>query len=281
LILEHEIPNGSRLYFGKSANLKRQIEAQASAILLDAGFEEIITPNFAYDQYQSIDNKRDLISINDIDNNSLTLRADSTLDVVRLITKRLGRSVDHKKWFYIQPVFTYPTNEHYQIGAEVIDEEDCTALLNRLVAVVTVFDIKPVLSISNIKIPKILSQEFGIPLDNFKSSNISKVLSDNNEWLKDLVYIQNIEDISDELLSKVPNSIKEELVKMKDVANGVDYDNIVIAPLYYSKMKYYDSLYFRMFNNNSVIVRGGTYFDDGLISSGFAIYTDNLIEEII
>jgi histidyl-tRNA synthetase len=123
LILEHEIPNGSRLYFGQSANLKRDIEAKASAILLKQDFEEILTPSFSYDQHQSINDKKELISINDVDNNSLTLRADSTLDVVRLITKRVGRSVDHKKWFYIQPIFTYPTTETYQIGAEIIGQK--------------------------------------------------------------------------------------------------------------------------------------------------------------
>ena len=30
---EHEIPNGSKLYFGKSADVKRDIESVASAIL--------------------------------------------------------------------------------------------------------------------------------------------------------------------------------------------------------------------------------------------------------
>ena len=44
MIEEHEIPKGSRLYFGKSAKLKREIEAVASELLDSSGFEEIVTP---------------------------------------------------------------------------------------------------------------------------------------------------------------------------------------------------------------------------------------------
>lgn len=43
---EHEIPNGSKLYFGKSANVKRDIESVASAILKQYKFDEIVTPFF-------------------------------------------------------------------------------------------------------------------------------------------------------------------------------------------------------------------------------------------
>ncbi len=43
MILEHEIPSGSKLYFGNSAKIKREIEKVASDIL-SKGFEEIVTP---------------------------------------------------------------------------------------------------------------------------------------------------------------------------------------------------------------------------------------------
>ena len=45
-VYEHEIPNGSKLYFAKSAKLKRKIEQKASEILEDEGFSEIVTPFF-------------------------------------------------------------------------------------------------------------------------------------------------------------------------------------------------------------------------------------------
>jgi len=35
MILEHEIPNGSRLYFGKTAKKKRELENKVSQILFD------------------------------------------------------------------------------------------------------------------------------------------------------------------------------------------------------------------------------------------------------
>eukprot|EP01156_Anaeramoeba_ignava_P001592 Anaeramoba_ignava/a1617_5.p1 GENE.a1617_5~~a1617_5.p1 ORF type:complete len:127 (-),score=2.85 a1617_5:94-474(-) len=120
MIFEHEIPKGSRLYFGKAAKAKRELEYKISTLLDNRGFEEVVTPNFSYSQHQSIANERKLIKFSDEKNEQVSLRADSTLDVVRIITKRLGRTTDHKKWFYVQPIFTYPSSEDYQIGCEWI-----------------------------------------------------------------------------------------------------------------------------------------------------------------
>ena len=57
MIYEHEIPTGSKLYFGESAKLKRRLEHVASELLYEAGFEEIVTPFFSYHQHQHIDEK--------------------------------------------------------------------------------------------------------------------------------------------------------------------------------------------------------------------------------
>jgi len=46
MIFEHEIPTGSKLYFGESAKIKRNIESIASEMLSQRGFEEIVTPLF-------------------------------------------------------------------------------------------------------------------------------------------------------------------------------------------------------------------------------------------
>ncbi len=97
MIFEHEIPKGSRLYFGKTAKMKRDLENKVSEVLYSNGFEEVVTPNFSYSQHQSIENDRKLISIFGEQNEQVALRADSTLDVVRIITKRLGRTTSHKK----------------------------------------------------------------------------------------------------------------------------------------------------------------------------------------
>ncbi len=121
MIFEHEIPSGSKLYFGESAKVKRDIEYVASETLDNLGFEEIVTPLFSYHQHESFDDKKPLVRLNDEENHEVTLRADSTADVVRIVTKRLGRSTESKKWFYIQPTVSFPTKEQYQIGAEMID----------------------------------------------------------------------------------------------------------------------------------------------------------------
>ena len=89
MIFEHEIPTGSKLYFGRLAKAKRELENKASEFFYGAGFEEIVTPNFSYSGHQSIDTDRDLITLSDETNNTVALRADSTLDVVKDYHKKI------------------------------------------------------------------------------------------------------------------------------------------------------------------------------------------------
>ena len=133
MVQDHEIPKGARLYFGQTAKIKRDIEKIASEILYAEGFEEIATPLFSYHQHKFIEDEKVLIRLSDDKNRELSIRADSTIDVVRLITNRLGRSTEHKKWFYIQPVYRYPTQEFHQIGAEVLESNDVAAILKILI----------------------------------------------------------------------------------------------------------------------------------------------------
>ena len=280
MILEHEIPQGSKLYFANSAKLKRRIEGVASDILYQNGFAEIVTPLFSYHQHHSIADEKELIRVNDEKNHNISLRADSTVDVVRLIQKRLGRNTAQKKWFYIQPVFTYPTNEQYQVGVESIGDENLTNVINLAVEILKKLELRPLLQISNIKIPQLLVSMFDVlNLDDFRHINIDKMLSLNVEWLRKLVYLQHIEQL-DEVIAIAPEAIQTELEKLKTLAEGIEYDNLVIAPMYYAKMLYYHELFFRIIENNEVYARGGEYKVDEQTSVGFAIYTDELIEKI-
>ena len=63
MMLEHEIPSGTKLYFGETAKIKRKIEAIASDVLYAAGYEELITPLFSYHQHLSIANEKELLSL--------------------------------------------------------------------------------------------------------------------------------------------------------------------------------------------------------------------------
>lgn len=280
MILEHEIPNGSKLYFGKSAKVKRHIEKVASDILDANGFEEIVTPIFSYHQHLSIANEKELIKVNDEMNNSLSLRADSTIDVVRIIQKRLGTNTEQKKWFYIQPVLRYPTEEQYQVGVEFMGEKNLSSVMNLAVDIFYKLEIEPLIQISNIRIPKILVNMFDeLTLDDFRHLNIEKFLNLKVEWVEKLVYLQHIEQV-DELLELVPQAIKQELLKMKELCIETKFDNTVLAPMYYAKMLYYDELFFRVIDKNEVYARGGRYKNEDLTSVGFAIYTDALCETL-
>ena len=279
MIFEHEIPKGSRLYFGKVAKAKRDLENLVCKILQDRDFEEILTPNFSYSQHQSIANDKKLIKFSDEENEQISLRADSTLDVVRIITKRLGRTTKHQKWFYIQPVFTYPACEDYQIGCEWIEHNNIADILNLTADILRALNIEPILQISNINIPKLLSSELNIDIEIFKNGDIGKLLELKIDWLEKLLRVQNIKSLEN-IINIVPNSLKPELEKLLSRALDVEYSNIIIAPLYYGSLKYYNGIYYRVIKDNLVLCRGGMYEAEGISSLGFALYTDNLLKTI-
>jgi len=274
MIFEHEIPSGSKLYFGESAKVKREIEFISAELLDNLGFEEIVTPLFSYHQRECFDSSKSLVRLNDEENNEVTLRADSTVDVVRIVTKRLGRSTESKKWFYIQPTVTFPTHEQYQIGAEIMDgtfqevAKTTTMLLSEMNA-------EPVMQISNIAIPHLLNEKYGVSLEVLKSMHIEQIMAIDLPWIEQLVRMNTVNDLKD--LSIFPIDIKMELEKIKDAVENLAYAKMVISPLYYAKMRYYDSLTFRMFEDNALLAMGGIYNIDGVEAAGFALYTDECV----
>jgi len=274
MIFEHEIPSGSKLYFGKSAKVKRDIEYVSSEILDNLGFEEIVTPLFSYHQHKSFDDKKPLLRLNDEENHEVTLRADSTADVVRIVTKRLGRSTKSKKWFYNQPIVTFPTIEQYQIGAEIIDGS-FEEIARTTITLLNEIDTQPVMQIANIRIPHLLNEKYGVSLEVLKSMHVEQIMATDLPWIDQLARLHSVDDLDD--LSAFPDDIKEELEKIKEATKKVEYANMVISPLFYAKMRYYDSLTFRMFENNALLATGGIYTIDGVEAAGFALYTDECI----
>ncbi len=277
MIFEHEIPTGSRLYFGKIAKAKRDLENKASDFLQNKEFEEIVTPNFSYSGHQSIDDDKELITLTDESNNSLALRADSTLDVVRIISKRLGRATVHKKWFYIQPVFTYPANETYQIGAEWIGHNDISEMISLNCELLKELSINPLVQIANINIPTLISKELDIDIELFKNGEIGQLFDLDIAWLTKLINIKDIEDFKN-MMDIIPPYLKQECQNLINIASKVSYNNVNISPLYYSAMKYYDNIYYRVIDKNLTLAKGGGYKSDGISSLGFALYTDNLLK---
>lgn len=278
MIFEHEIPVGSKLYFGKSAKLKREIEHSCAQLLDESGYEEISTPVFSYHQSASFGHNKMLIKINDADNHDVTLRADSTADVLRIATKRLGRSSDTKKWFYIQPIFLFPTTEYYQVGAEILDGS-FTQACQMSMKLLKEQGISPLLQIANIAIPKVLNENYGISLDDIKSMNIENLLRGAPEWLETLIGVQHPSDLAD--LSVYPSDIAQMLQELVDASTMVEYDRVVLSPMYYANMRYYDSLMFRAFQDNKVYSIGGTYRIDDTNAAGFALYVDRCVEKLL
>jgi len=276
MIYEHEIPKGSRLYFGEIAKLKRDIETKASHILEEFGYEEIVTPFFSYHQFESLSQK-EIVRLSDEKNRLLALRADSTIDVVRLVTKRLGRSVEHNRWFYIQPVFRFPSSEIYQVGAEYIGSNDLSEPIEILDKILKSVGLEPYLQISNIKIPRLISKKFGISMSVFEDGNLEAILKEDIEWLSKLARLQRFEDLKS-VLKVAPDDIKDELEKIYKICQKIKNKKVLISPLYYAKMKYYDDLYFRFFEGNYTLGVGGTYRWRELEAVGFAGYIDTFLE---
>ena len=272
---EHEIPNGSRLYFGKNAALKRKIENIASEILLKNDFNEILTPCFSY--HQNLGVKSGLLKFSDPQNNEIALRAYSTVDVVRIVRRRL-KNENLKRWFYMQPIFKYPSKEFYQIGAEMIDERNLALAIKIALEIFSEFGLKPVLQLSNIEIPKLICQILGISIDVFEKGAIEVLLQKDIKWLNDITKATTLQDLK-ALKNSVPSELKDAI---NDIENlGISYENVRISLLYYSKMRYYDELFFRFLDANSILCSGGNYKIDGTNSSGFAVMVDAMIEKII
>lgn len=274
-VYEHEIPSGSKLYFGKNAKLKREIEKAASDILEFQGFSEIITPFFSYHQHLGVKPQK-LLRFSDEMNAEISLRGDSTIDVVRIVTRRL-KEQNIKKWFYIQPVFFYPSIESYQIGAEMLGSTDlahCASIARELL---DKFGLDTCLQISNMQIPHLLCELLDLPMSVFEQGRIEVLLAKNLPWLNALVKASTLNDIK-ELLALAPQPLKEPLNDILALGEKVGANLVACAPIYYSKMRYYDKLFFRFLKGNSILASGGTYEIEGLSCAGFAIHSDNLIE---
>ena len=273
---DHEIPNGSRLYFGKSARLKRELENKASEILVKNGFSEILTPYFSYHQHLSVAPQK-LLKLSDPTNHELALRADSTVDVVRIVRKRL-KDDKLRRLFYVQPTFKYPSDEFYQIGAELIGEKNLPLAIKIAQEFFKEFNLMHALQLSNIEIPKKICEILNLPLEIFEKGKIETLLEQNLPWLDATARATSLKDVQ-ALRTQVPEELKPCLDEILNL--GVDYEHICVSLLYYSKMRYYDALFFRFLDAGAVYCNGGNYEIDGLKSSGFALLVDALIEKIM
>jgi len=276
MIFEHEIPSKSKLYFGECAKIKREIETISAIAMEENGFEEIVTPLFSYHQHSSFEDEKQLLHLHDEHNHTVTLRADSTADVVRIVTKRIGRTTTSKKWFYIQPAVSFPTVEQYQVGAEIFGGS-FDEVVNSATTLVEKLNLEALLQVSNMKIPLILNEKYGVDLQLLQDTNIEAILQFDLPWISKLVRIHKTEDLTD--LEGIPKEIQTELLLIKEMISKIEYKRIIVAPLYYAKMRYYGSLTFRMFHENELLVRGGCYSIENVNAVGFALYTDACINQ--
>lgn len=272
MIGEYEIPKGSKLYFGESARKKRSIETQAVEIFARHGFEEIVTPLFSYHQ----SSEKEVIRFGDEANHAVAIRADSALEVVRLILKRLGRSTEHRRWFYVQPVFRYPTQEVHQIGAESIGSDDLSAMIRLCGEVLTALGLKPVLQVGSIAALNEAQKLLNVPPETLQRHNLHELINRKEPWVKPLIELSSPAALP-AVLGAVPASLRPMLEKMAETAAKTGWSEVALSPLYHADMAYYDDLYFRFLLNGHQLAMGGTYESGEGRACGFALYTDTLI----
>ena len=278
MLMEHEIPEGSKLYFGEIARTKRKIENLASEIFEKNQFQEIVLPSFSYHQLKSIASEQ-LIHLTDRNNYPMNLRADSTIDLSKILLKRIGKNNKNSRWFYIQPIYRYPSSEQYQIGAEKIGNTDLNEILKINIDIFSALNFFPLLQLSNIAIPKLISEKLNISIQLFQNIEIKKLLELKIDWLTKLIYLEKVEEIQD-ILDDLPDFLKDEILAIQELAQNIKYKDVRVAPLYYTKMDYYDNLIFKFIGNNRVFARGGRYSIDEISSVGFSIYTDEVLSFI-
>ncbi len=277
MILEHEIPEGSKLHFGLSAALKRKVENLSANLFYAHGFEEIVSPTFVYQEHQKSFLNRNVIHLSSEKNNQIAMRNDSTIDVIRIITKRLGRSTTQKKWFYIQPVFSYPTIEHNQIGVECLDEKEYPKILELGILLFKELGISPLLQITNARIAKVCAENTGIPYKDFATLHIEKLQS--IDFLAKLLQVNDVVGLK-AFLSICPAFLREEINHLL-VLCACDYENLICAPLLPVPVEYYDDFFFRMALQNFTFLSGGISCIDGVQSCGFGIYTDSVVYHLL
>jgi len=269
MIFAHDIPDGAKLYFGKKAKIKREVERLASEVFESLDYEEIVSPFFSYHQLEALSEK-ELIRFTDKENRNLALRGDSSIDIIRIVLKRLKSEA--KKWFYIQPVFRAPSTEINQIGAEWL-EGNIEDILNTNINILKRLNKNYPLVLSHIQIPKKVCELTGLDIEDIKKMRIYKF---KEPWLKELLKINKPEDID---LNVYPYEIVEFLKELIETSKKINYD-IILAPLYVANLRYYTGLFYRFINKNDVIAKGGEYIVEGIRSSGFSIYTDNLLKDL-
>ncbi|MBX7491143.1 ATP phosphoribosyltransferase regulatory subunit [Helicobacter turcicus] len=295
MILSHEIPQGCKLYFGKNARLKREIEALASAILYQNGYEEIITPTFAYLEHQRDTQSREVVRTNNQYNHQIALRNDSTIDTIRLLAPHLRENALNKRWFYIQPIFIYPTTEIHQIGVENLENCDIAHFIAMSLGVLesnfsnsknssltNKENHKLFLQLANVKIPQICAETFGIPLIAFEKIDVDAITSA-NPLMQELLCVHNAESLQNFMQhhNNLPQNLNNALEQLLNLAKAIPYANCIISPLYYAPMHYYTGLFFRFFAENATLIMGGEYTILGQNACGFGIYTDDLIQYLL
>ena len=131
--------------------------------------------------------------------------------------------------------------------------------------------------IKGIKVAALTLDNF---LDHIEEDDIVIVPADRSEIILGLLgalYSSNYPNISG-IIFPFGMQAHPNIKKLIDVTLNVNYENIIISPLYQSSLKYYNDIFFRAIDSNKTVLKGGSYNSDDINSLGFGLYVDELIK---
>jgi histidyl-tRNA synthetase len=140
-------------------------------------------------------------------------------------------------------------------------------------------DGKFTLQLSSAPLVKIAASESGVDFDHFKTRNIAKLKASKIGWLDVLLAVETVEDAK-KALGILPEKVSMELGKLILTAGSLEAFSVKIDTIYVSSANYYTGIFFRIFDGNDILVKGGAYKTSSKNSFGFAVYTDNVIKKL-
>lgn len=315
-----ELPKGTRDLINEESKKIAYTIKNINEYFDDIGYEEVITPSFEFYNIFSETIKDELMyKFYDQDGKLLTLKADSTLPIARVVSTRFKdrkfplRIRYSSKVFKVNKNLSGNKNEEFDAGIEIIGENtlnsDIEALIIAIDCLLNLGFEDFTIEVGHVGIVKKLIEKLDINIENKRyliSLIEDKRLVDLNEFLKKL----NIKPILKEVLNKLPWMFGD--IENLNVEKNIIYDNEILEYIkelefvyeqlnkvgfskYISfdlgaatKVNYYSGIVFKGYINGAAnyILRGGRY--DNLMNSygkkigaiGFSLKIDEIAKLI-
>ncbi|NOY78842.1 MAG: ATP phosphoribosyltransferase regulatory subunit [Calditrichaeota bacterium] len=281
-----QLPPGVVDYYFKRAEKRRNLEQRLRDQFRLQGFQEVITPTFEYFDVFRRGMRDDLLNQSyrffNRDGDLLTLRADSTCAVARLVATKLTPSPLPLRLFYINPVFRKEAphagkfSEFVQAGVELIGTNTVTADFELLKTAITTLQTIGLsrfqINLGHVGVVNAILTEAGLSSNDQETIRFflgEKRLPELDQFLVSRSISSDIQDI----LRQLPLWVgKEEILKKLEALSGSFQIDAILTHLnaLYRRLNDENLLQFVTFDLGNL--KGMRYYT-GIL---FEIFTQNL-----